>query len=317
MIGIAPTAQAQLGIAVSGGGDSLALLLLAHAAYPGALRAVTVDHGLRPEATTEAAAVADICATLGITHQTLKITTPITDDGNLQERAREARYALLNRWAGFGADRRVEWVAIAHQQDDVAEGFLMRARRGAGVGGLAAMAAQRAIGPERGAAWLLRPLLDWSRAELAAVVRDCGLTPMHDPSNGDPKYDRARIRKLIAESGDLPADRLAMSARNLRDAESALEWAAEQEWRNRSAIERHESVSVDMGDLPHELRRRLAGRAIEYLRREAGLRDPWRGTGIDRLVRGLEAEKAGTLAGIAARPGRRWVFRIAPPRQSH
>ncbi|MBW4332046.1 tRNA lysidine(34) synthetase TilS [Stakelama sp. CBK3Z-3] len=304
-------------MAISGGGDSLALLLMAAAAYPGNVAAVTVDHGLRPESAAEAQKVATICATLNVPHAVVTLRAPPPGRGNIPQWAREQRYAVLADWAGYGGDRRRHWVAVAHQQDDVAEGFLMRARRGAGVAGMAMMVPERALSDRRGSARLIRPLLGWRRSELAAIVAEAGLDPVTDPGNHDPRYDRARIRALIATNDELPADRLAMAARNLRDAETALDWAAENAWRDRSAIERHEAVSLDMGELPHEIRRRLSFRAIEYLRREAGLTEIWKGSGLDRLVTALEDGQAGTLAGIAARPGRRWLFRVAPPRQSH
>ncbi|WP_133494488.1 tRNA lysidine(34) synthetase TilS [Stakelama pacifica] len=312
-----PDALSPLGIAVSGGGDSLGLLLLAAAAYPGHVTAVTVDHRLRAEAADEAQKVADICASIHVPHDIVRLPDAPPERGNRQQWAREARYAALADWAGYGGRRTRHWVAVAHQQDDVAEGFLMRARRGAGVGGMAMMVAERALSQRRGSARLIRPLLGWRRAELAAIVAEAGLTPVADPGNHDPKYDRSRIRAMIAASDDLPVPRLAMAAHNLRDAEIALEWASEDAWRNRSTIERHEAVSLDMHDLPHEMRRRLALRAIVYLRREAGLDEAWKGTGLERLVAALETGQAGTLAGIAVRPGRRWLFRIAPPRQSH
>ena len=312
-----PDAQSSLGIAVSGGSDSLALLLLAASAYPGMVRAVTIDHKLRAEAAEEAERVAAICEAIEVRHDIVTLAATPPQSGNISQWAREERYAALADWAGYGAARTCQWVAVAHQQDDVAEGFLMRARRGAGVAGMAMMQAERALSERRGSARLIRPLLGWRRSELAAIVAARGIDPVIDPSNSDPRYDRARIRALIAQSDDLPADRLALAARNLRDAEAALDWAAEDAWRNRSAIERHEAVSLDMSELPHEIRRRLAFRAIEYLRREAGLADKWKGTGLDRLVTALEEGQAGTLAGVAARPGRRWVFRVAPPRQSH
>jgi tRNA(Ile)-lysidine synthase len=335
----APSADDMLAVAVSGGPDSLALLLLAHAAFPGAVVAATVDHGLRAEAAAEAAFVAGICAELGVPHDILPGTVP---EGNLQEGARALRYALLADWAA----ERANWVATAHQQDDVAEALLMRARRGSGVGGLAAMRAARPLGEVT----LIRPLLGWSRAELAAVVAAAGTTPIEDPSNRDPRFDRVRMRRLLAESSELPAGRLALAARNLRHAEDALEWAAEREWQARSRVETG-LVRLDPADLPYELLRRLVERAVDWVRsqKEEQCFDklstngwgensalpvrpelvegaffskaeppPLRGESLDRLLATLQSGGTGTIAGVKAEAKRaEWRFSAAPARRSH
>lgn len=306
LTGAEPGAQT-LGLAVSGGPDSLALLLLAHAAFPGAVVAATVDHGLRPEAAEEAALVRRLCNQLDVHHDTLSGTVPA--EGNLQQGARALRYALLADWARG----RAAWIATAHQQDDVAETFLMRARRGAGVGGLAAMAAARPLGE----ALLIRPLLGWSRAALLDLVEDAGIAPVRDPSNSDPRFDRARIRALLGESEDLPPERLAAAARNLRDAEDALAWTEAREWAAR-ATQEGEGLSVDPAGLPRELRRRLLERAIAWVRAYHGLGPDWRETGLDPLLAQLDAGGTGTIAEVIGRTKAGiWRFELAPPRRSH
>jgi tRNA(Ile)-lysidine synthase len=307
LTGAEPVPGRPLGVAVSGGPDSVALLLLAHAAFPGAVIAATVDHGLRPEAAEEAALVRRLCNQLDVSHDTLSGTVSAT--GNLQQGARELRYALLADWARG----RTGWIATAHQQDDVAETFLMRARRGAGVGGLAAMAAARPLGE----ALLVRPLLGWRRERLLGLVAGAGIAPVRDPSNQDPRFDRARIRALLAESGDLPADRLAAAARNLRDAEDALAWALNREWTARAALAGN-IVTIDPAGLPRELRRRLADRAVATVRALHGLGPDWRETGLDPLLAQLDAGGTGTVAEVLARTKAGiWRFELAPPRRSH
>ena len=299
-----PGEKFRLALAVSGGPDSLALLLLAGAAFPGKVIAATVDHGLRPEAVAEARFVGEICGALGVPHAILTGTMP---GGNLQEGARTLRYALLAEWARD----RARWIATAHQRDDVAETFLMRARRGAGVGGLAAMRAARPLG----GATLVRPLLDWSRSELEAIVVAAGIAPVLDPSNRDPRFDRARTRRLLAESPELPADRLALAARNLRHAEDALAWAAEREWQARSRIET-DGVILDPAGLPCELQRRLVERAVKVI--DAEDLSPLRGDSLDRLVATLLSGRTGTIAGVKAEAKRaEWRFSLAPARRSH
>jgi tRNA(Ile)-lysidine synthase len=280
------------------------LLLLAATAFPGQVIAATVDHGLRPEAADEARFVGAICAQLGVPHA---ILTGVLPAGNLQESARELRYALLAEWA---KDRAL-YVATAHQQDDLAETLLMRARRGAGVSGLAAMRSARPLGNVT----LIRPLLGWSRIELGAIVAAANVAPVHDPSNRDPRFDRARIRTLLSQSPELPADRLALAARNLRRAEDALEWAAEREWQARSRIEA-DCVMLDARGLPYELRRRLVERAVNRVR--AGECLALRGESLDRLVATLDAGGTGTIAGVkAGTKYAEWRFSAAPARRSH
>ncbi|MEI9927709.1 MAG: ATP-binding protein [Sphingomonas sp.] len=193
----------------------------------------------------------------------------------------------------------------------------MRARRGAGVGGLAEMARARPLLDPRPGPPLIRPLLGWRRAKIAGVVAAAGIAPIEDPSNRHPRFDRSRIRGLLASTDELPTDRLAMAARNLRHAEEALTWATEREWAMRSRVDR-ESVGIDPSGLPYELRRRLALHAIRQVRAEFGLEGLWRETGIDRLVDLLDSGSAGTLAGVMARTkGSLWIFTPAPPRRSH
>lgn len=321
--GTSPDGDTRLGIAVSGGPDSLALLLLAAAAWPGAVEAATVDHGLRREAAEEAAFVGALCAKLGVPHAILAPPGNLTVQGNLQEQARGMRYTLLGLWAGSGTllnarPWRAEWVATAHQRDDVAEGLLMRARRGAGVGGLAAMRTSRPIGPMPESPAVIRPLLGWSRAELAGIVADAGIAPVADPSNTHPRFDRSRIRALLAQTPELPAGRLAMAATNLRHAEEALAWLADREWAARSDVADHETVWLDPGGLPYEIRRRLALRAVDAIRFEFDIPGTWRQTGIDRLLAALDSGKPGMIAEVQARPvSGRWRFTLAPARRSH
>jgi tRNA(Ile)-lysidine synthase len=311
LTGAAPSPERKLALAVSGGGDSLAMLLLAAAAYPDAVIAATVDHGLRPEAAGEAAFVGSICARLGVPHQVLVAPEDADLSGNLQQAARRLRYRLLGRWAGDAA-----WLAVAHQQDDVAETFLMRARRGAGVGGLAGMAGRRMLRP--GLA-LVRPLLGWRRAELAAVAQAAGIEPVEDPSNRHPRFDRARMRQLLADTAELRPERLALAASNLRHAEDALSHYAAQEWESRARVsEDGRRVALAVASLPYEIRRRLARRAIMQVLGAAQLSATPTLDRLDALVQRLDAGNTGTIAGVkvSARDAT-WAFSVAPPRRSH
>jgi len=333
-LGGAAEPTAWMGVAVSGGPDSLALLLLAHAALPGRIAVATVDHGLRPEAAEEAAMVGRICASLGIPHVTLKSDrhpelvsgsterqAPVQEaewmlkqvqhdgGGNIQHRARLLRYRLLGEWA---RKEQLPFIATAHHRDDVAESFLMRALRGSGVGGLARMKSVSTLPYASGSEIkLVRPLLGWSRAELGEIARNAGLVPANDPSNSDLRYDRVRIRALLAREDMLDPEPLARAAANLADADAALEWMADIAWRSRIKTKSASEVAFDPGDLPAEIQRRLASRAITALDQN------WDGKGVDGLVGALERGETATLAGVKASGGELWHFRIAPARTFH
>ncbi|OAN58184.1 tRNA lysidine(34) synthetase TilS [Sphingomonas sp. TDK1] len=305
--GQTPGAGAPVGVAVSGGADSLALLLLARAAFPGGVVAATVDHGLRTESAREAAFVGMLCARIGVPHAVLPLRPEMLVRGNLQDRARAMRYRALADWA---ATCRAPWVAVAHQQDDLAETFLLRARRGAGLGGLAAMLPSRPL-RVADSTLLVRPLLGWSRTELAAIVDAAGIDAVEDPSNRHPRFDRSRIRSLLADSPDLPPARLARAAANLRDAETALAWVIDREWRARAETA-DAQLLLDLDGLPAELRRRLVARALKMVNDVP----PPRGSGLDRLIAAVDAGAVATLAGVVVRPGPRWRFAPAPPHRS-
>src|SRR5918996_1752118 len=149
--------DARVGLAVSGGPDSLALLLLAAAARPGQIEAATVDHGFRPEARDEAATVAGICGKLGVPHTILTARGNDVPTTAIQERARRERYRLLGYWA---EERGLGGLATAHHADDQAETLLMRLSRGSGVGGLGGTRRKRALSED---VLLLRPLLSWRK----------------------------------------------------------------------------------------------------------------------------------------------------------
>lgn len=293
-----------LAVAVSGGPDSLALLLLAHRAYGARVRALTVDHGLRPESADEAAAVAAVCAEIGVRHVTLR-WQGAKPPANRQAAAREARYRLMADWC---CREGVAWLATAHHADDQAETLLLRLGRGAGLGGLAGVRAKRDLGD---GVTLLRPLLDRRRSELAAIVAAAGLSAVDDPSNRDDRYDRTRVRKLLAATGWLAANRLAASAAHLADAEAALDWAAALAWRSRVVVG-PDGIELDAEGLPRELQRRLLCSAIHCLQEAVALRGP----DVDRLLDRLVAGGSGTLAGVKARGGRVWRLSVAPPRRS-
>lgn len=164
-----PPVGTPLTCAVSGGADSLALLVLAVAAGF-QVTVVHVDHGLRPESAGEAGVVAAAADRFGAAFRSVRVDVPI--GGNLEARARAARRAALPTGAATG-----------HTADDQAETILLNLLRGAGVDGLAGIRP----GPTK-------PILTLRRTETHALCAAEGLVPVQDPSNSDPTFRRNRVR---------------------------------------------------------------------------------------------------------------------------
>jgi len=284
----------------------MAMLLLAHAAYPDQIEAATVDHGLRAGSADEAAEVARVCHELGVPHAVLSVTVA---DGNLQSQARSARYTALAAWMEA---RGLVALATAHHADDQAETLLMRLNRASGVGGLAGV---RALGRVPGTQYpLLRPLLDWRRDDLAAVVAAAGLTAAQDPSNSNDRFDRVRLRKALAGGGagadwlDIPA--LAASAAHLGDADAALEWAAGREWSE--AVEERGLGITYRPRAPRAIALRVVARIVTKLDGE----EP-RGSAVARLFDALMARQTASIGNLVARPTHEgWSFTPAPKRRN-
>jgi tRNA(Ile)-lysidine synthase len=267
---------AALILAVSGGPDSTALLVLA-ARWRAALKkgpeliAVTIDHGLRPESAREARAVKRLASRLGVRHRTLRWSGPKPATG-LQEAARVVRYRLLAAAAcGAGAGH----VLTGHTLDDQAETVLIRMARGSGLTGLGAMVRETPIShatpPASGGREILlvRPLLGVPKARLIATLAAIGLSFVDDPSNRNPRFTRSRLRTLMpALAGEgLDALRLALLARRLQRADATIEIAVdaaaalvvEGSWAEHGPI----VVAAErFARLPAEVALRLLGRAI-------------------------------------------------------
>jgi tRNA(Ile)-lysidine synthase len=304
---IAP--RATIGLAVSGGPDSLALLALAAAARPGLVEAATVDHALRPDSRAEAEMVAQVCKTLGVPHQILTIAWPTKPESAIQERARTERYKLLGGWA---KERGLKSLATGHHLDDQAETFMMRLARGAGVRGLAGM---RRVTPVPGTDMpLLRPLLGWRRTELEQICNAFGLSPANDPSNADEQFERVRVRKGLALSGWINSRGVALSAQNLAEADGALRWATTQAW-NQAVFENDDAIVFTPAGVPREIRRRIMLRAIGKLATEGGGAE-LRGREIDRLLAVLAKGAKATVRGVLCAGGAQWRFSKAPPRRT-
>jgi len=252
----------KIGVAVSGGGDSMALLRLLHKWEQREIVVASVDHGLRATAADEAQSVATLCATLGITHEVLE-WRGWDKQGNLQDAARQARYGLLGDWA---TARGLAGVALGHTADDQAETFLMRLARGSGVDGLAAMQAQR---QHNSLVWL-RPMLGINRADLRLYLAEIGQSWIDDPSNDDSQFTRIRLRKsagMLADLG-LGPDVLTATATQMARARTALEYATRQLAETVAMAGSIGMLSLrrhDYSAAPDELRLRLLAGAIGWI----------------------------------------------------
>ena len=211
----------QVAAAVSGGADSLALAFLLkdfQRQNGGRAAVLTVNHHLRTEADAEAAMVAALMKKWGIEHHVLN-WFPEEGNGSIEEKAREARYRLMEDWCvknGF------YYLLTAHHQQDQAETFLMRLQRGSGVDGLSAMAEMT----PRGKICVVRPLLEAEPAALRRLLRKKGIVWAEDASNGCDDFLRVRIRKFLPElekKTGISVHRLAETARALRMTREYLE----------------------------------------------------------------------------------------------
>ena len=302
---VAPNAR--IGVAVSGGPDSLGLLLLAAAARPGQVEAATIDHGLRPESREEAAMVSELCASLGVRHATLTARWSEVPETAIQERARNQRYRLLGYWA---EERGLDAIGTAHHAEDQAETLLMRLARGSGVKGLAGMK-PRSVSPGAHVR-LVRPLLGWRRAELEQVCIAAGVIAVADPSNQDERFERVRVRRALAGLDWLDAAAVAQAAANLADADAALDWAAGEEWKV-ATQEKRGSILYRPSGAPAEIVRRIVSRAVRKLATEGDPRE-LRGPEVSRLVSALSEGGTATLRGVLCRGGEEWRFVPSPNR---
>ncbi|MFZ3338378.1 MAG: tRNA lysidine(34) synthetase TilS [Xanthobacteraceae bacterium] len=311
-------------LAVSGGPDSTALLVLAAhwaKARKGApkLLAVTVDHGLRAAAAGEATAVKRLANRLGVRHRTLHWCGRKPQSG-LQEAAREARYRLIAEAAGRAG---YDHILTAHTLDDQAETVLFRLARGSGLGGLAGMAHAVPL-PARGRSpvFLVRPLLHVPKARLIATLEAVGISYSEDPSNRDPRFTRARLRTFmpaLAKEG-LDARGLARFAVRMRRAEAAIEFAvaaarealAPEPWPERGPVA---FSTAQFARLPAEVALRLLGRAIAH----TGDEGPVELAKLESLydsLRQAQSRLRRTLAGaVISLDSERLTVGRAPPRR--
>jgi tRNA(Ile)-lysidine synthase len=300
-------------VAVSGGGDSLALLHLAarwaKATKKTAPLVLVVDHGLRPGSAAQARGVAKAARALGLATTLLRWTPRESMQGGIEAAAREARYRLMG-----AALRRAKrsTLYVGHTEDDQAETFLLRLARGSGLDGLSAM---RALAPFPHADFpelaVARPLLGFTRAELRGWLTARKLAWLEDPMNSDPRFDRVKVRRLapaLAEAG-LGSGRIALAARHMAAAREALELVTgavlERAVRPTPADSRQPGLLLDPAALA-AAPRELSLRALAaLLQRVSGRAYRPRFAALERLHGRIAAATLGggaTLCGCSVRP---------------
>ena len=218
----APDPPKHIGIAVSGGGDSMALLHLAQDwanAQNVTLCAITIDHDLRENSADEAARVAQWCADMGVAHH-VKVWRDWDHTGNLQDAARQARYRIINEWRGD-----IQHILIGHTLDDQAETLLLRLKRGSGVDGMTGM---KPVAHHPSGMMLIRPLLDILRQDLRDYLGEIDQPWCDDPSNENTAFDRIAMRQLLPQlqSAGISLDRFALMAKHMQRAQAALDQTA-------------------------------------------------------------------------------------------
>jgi tRNA(Ile)-lysidine synthase len=188
------------------------------------IHAITVDHGLRPEAEDEAAQVgAWMREWPHVTHEVLKRGKGDANMFRIMERARDDRYMLL---AAYCEARNIHHLFAAHHQDDQAETFLFRLAKGSGIDGLAGM---KPVQDYYGRLKIVRPFLFVPKARLVATCEREHIPFVHDPTNDDARFARTRLRRATAilEKEGLSARRLAVTAKRILRARTALEHYAQ------------------------------------------------------------------------------------------
>lgn len=216
-----------LAVGVSGGADSLALVLMLKdecEQYGIKVIALTVNHKLRPSADKEAAYVAEVMQKHHIEHHIL-IWEGEKPSTGVEEAARLARYDLLRQWC-FANN--VEYLAVAHHLRDQAETFLMRLERGSGLSGLCSM---REVSDYKGLK-ILRPLLHYSPEFMENYLRKKNINWIHDESNDNTDFLRVKMRKFLPEMQQKTGIDLAKfdeAITNLQSAESYIDEQVENE----------------------------------------------------------------------------------------
>ncbi|MBI3318914.1 MAG: tRNA lysidine(34) synthetase TilS [Candidatus Omnitrophica bacterium] len=259
-------------VGVSGGPDSLALfscLVALRSKFRLSLRALYVDHGLRPrQAAREAACVKRAGRAWGVPVDLARRKVLKEPGESLEAAAREIRYSALTKAA---KRRGCRTIALGHTQDDQAETVLMWLLRGSGSAGLAGIPPVREV--EGSSLRIVRPLIDCPREEVNGYLRSQGLRACQDASNRSLRFFRNRLRLeliplLEREYSPQLKRHLGMLARILREEEEVLEKETRRLWRTLARLGRR-GLRLDLSQLkklPPPLRRRVLRLSLKRLR---------------------------------------------------
>lgn len=282
-----------IAVAVSGGGDSMALLLGLHhyiktLTVKPKLIALTVDHKLRPDSANEAVQVGKWCKNLSIEHHILAWQFEQMPTSGIQQKAREARYQLMTE---FCAQNQISKLFVAHNLEDNAETFFMRLKRGAGLKGLSAIAnrAER-LTPNGKIIEILRPFLNLKRATLRAFLTQRQQAWLEDVSNQNEKFERVQVRNFLAQTDDFNQDQIAKSAQALARANAALEHYTEVFWQHDIAHLSSGIGKLDLekfNNLPSEIQLRILARLVWTL---GGQDQPPRWQKIEALLAQIQTQ---------------------------
>lgn len=281
-----------IAVAVSGGGDSMALLLALHHYVQKSnlsvkLVALTVDHKLRADAAIEAEQVAQWCQNLGVEHHILEWQFEQMPNSGIQQKARDARYQLMGE---FCIARHIGKLFVGHNLEDNAETFLMRLKRGAGLRGLGSIALTMQRDVDGQSIDIVRPFLSLKRADLRDYLQQYEQAWFDDISNLNEKFERVQIRKFLSENDVLACENVAQSASRLARADDALEFYLEDFWQAKVEFLPLGIAHVKADDftaLPAELQLRLLARLIWAI---GGQDNPPRWLKIENLLQQIAGE---------------------------
>ncbi len=264
-LGVAFAPRSKIAVAVSGGGDSMALALLLKD-YCGdnglSLTALTVDHGLRPESADEVAQVGRWMKQAGIVHHVLNWTGN-KPQARIQELAREARYRLMSEYC---RKNNIKYLCLAHHADDQAETILFRLAKGSGVDGLSGI---RPVAVLSDGPLLLRPLIGVRHDDLISYNVSQKQEWVEDPSNQNNRYARARIRNSfdVLEKEGLSTERLCRLAERLQSVSEVVDEVIENKYKNIAIFIDTKRIEIKYDDLiicHKEIIRRIISRLIEH-----------------------------------------------------
>lgn len=292
--------EQHIAVAVSGGGDSMALLLALHFYAKASLTnlkivALTVNHKLRAAAADEAKQVALWCKDLGIEHHILNWQHDEVPQTAVQEKARNARYQLMGDYC---LAHNIEQLFVAHNLEDNAETMYMRLKRGAGLKGLSSIAdiSERMLG-EGKSVQIIRPLLNMKRQDLRDYLRQIDQAWIDDVSNENEKFERVQVRHQLNSTKPFGHENLNKSAKRLAVADDAIEFYVDGFWQENVNLLKLgiACLSLDAWSLlPQEIKQRLLARLVWTI---GGKDNPPRWQKIETLFTQIENQSGNLVLG--------------------